>query len=332
MSKIIEVSDLSLKFNIKVNNTIHEFFALKDINLEIYQGDMVGIIGESGSGKSTLALSILNLIQSPGEITKGDIVYLEKDNILTMDPAEMQGLRWKEIATVFQAAQNALNPILKVQDHFDETWIAHKGSIDDSEEYRRHIRNLLSKVRLDESVLDKYSFELSGGQKQRVLIALSLLLEPKIILLDEPTTALDVINQWYILEILKTINEDLGVTLVFMTHDISIIGSLINRLVVMYAGQIVEVGNSKEIYADPRHPYTKDLLASIPSLYDDFENKKHIKGASYDLMSPSDQCRYYERCQLRLENGCKGELENCNKLFELNDNHKVLCFFGGKNE
>lgn len=332
MSKIIEVKDLSLRFNVKVNNQVKSFYALNNVSLDINQGEMIGIIGESGSGKSTLALSILNLIQKPGEITHGEVIYLGKDDILQMNEDQLRNIRWNEVSTVFQAAQNALNPIIKIYDHFLETWEAHNGKVTNIEEYEQHVRQLLSKVRLQFEILDKYSFELSGGQKQRVLIALSLLLEPKIIILDEPTTALDVINQWYILEILQSINEEMGVTLVFLTHDISIIGSMINKLVVMYAGEIVEIGHSKQIYDNPKHPYTIDLLGSVPSLDDDFSVKTYIKGETYDLMNSSDGCRYFNRCTRKTQVNCDGSRPNCEKLFEIDDNQKVLCIHGGRDE
>lgn len=332
MSKIIEVKDLSLRFNVKVNNEVKSFYALNNVSLDINQGEMIGIIGESGSGKSTLALSILNLIQKPGEITKGEVIYLGQSDILKMDEDQLRDIRWNEISTVFQAAQNALNPIIKIYDHFLETWEAHNGRVSDVEKYEQHIRQLLSKVRLQFEILDKYSFELSGGQKQRVLIALSLLLDPKIIILDEPTTALDVINQWYILEILQSINEELGITLVFLTHDISIIGAMIDKLVVMYAGEIVEIGAAKQIYDKPCHPYTVDLLGSVPSLDDDFSVKTYIKGETYDLMSAGDGCRYYNRCQRKDKVNCDGSRKNCSQLFDIDQNQKVLCIHGGQDE
>ncbi|MBB6622099.1 ABC transporter ATP-binding protein [Clostridium gasigenes] len=324
MEKLLECKNITVEFDVKYFNEDKILKAVDNVNLDIYKGEMLGIIGESGSGKSTLASAILNLVREPGRISTGEVVYFNGVNLLSLSENEYNKYRWKDISTVFQAAQNALNPIITIKEHFVETYITHVHKVS-NEVMMKRIKELLDFVRLDEKVLDSYPFELSGGMKQRVLIALSLLLEPKLIILDEPTTALDVITQWYILEILRKINKEKGISIVFLTHDISIIGSMVDRIAVMYAGELVEVGDVLEVYETPKHPYTKALLYAIPSLHDDITTRKSIKGAPINMLDLKNECRFKSRCIYMNKVGCSGTDENSKELIRINDNHYSRC-------
>ncbi|VYU11269.1 ATP-binding cassette domain-containing protein [Clostridium paraputrificum] len=329
MEKLLDCKNITVEFDVKHFNGSKVLKAVDNVTLNINKGEILGIIGESGSGKSTLASAILNLIREPGRISSGEVIYFNGVNLLELSENEYNKYRWKDISTVFQAAQNALNPISTIKEHFLETYKAHVDNVSNEVMIGR-IKEFLEFVRLDEKVLNSYPFELSGGMKQRVLIALSLLLEPKLIILDEPTTALDVITQWYILEILRKINKEKGISIVFLTHDISIIGSMVDRIAVMYAGQLVEVGNILEVYETPKHPYTKALLATIPSLEDDVTTREAIKGAPINMLDLKDECRFKNRCTHRERVGCNGKDENSKELIRINDNHYSRCKYWGE--
>jgi len=317
---------MTVEYEVRNHDENKVLKAVEDVSLTIYKGEMLGIIGESGSGKSTLASAVLNLIREPGRISEGTVTYFNGVNLLALSEKEYRQYRWKDIATVFQAAQNALNPIATVQDHFVETYLAHFPKTPEDQILER-VKELLQFVRLDESVLASFAFELSGGMKQRVLIALSLLLEPKLIILDEPTTALDVITQWYILEILRKINQEKQIAIVFLTHDISIIGSMVDRIAVMYAGQFVEVGAVLDVYEQPKHPYTKALLSAIPSLFDEVTTRRSIKGSPVNMLDLKGECRFKSRCSLMKKVGCNGKEENSDALLETNKNHYSRCAY-----
>lgn len=317
MKPLIEVKDLTIEFFLKNGN----LKACDKVSFTIYKGEIVGIIGESGSGKSTLSYGILNLVQSPGKITSGEVNYYnendEKINLLNLKATDFNDYRWKEIATVFQAAQNALNPVLKIKEHFFETVHAHDKNKSEQEILKK-AGEVLKFVRLDTGVLEYYPHQLSGGMKQRVLIALSLILDPKIIILDEPTTALDVITQWYILDLLKDIHEKLGVTLVFLTHDISVISGIVDRIAVMYAGQLVEYGDVETVFDHPSHPYTKGLLNAIPTLFDDITKRKAIPGSPPNLTQQFTECKFAPRCSFYKDGDCRGNKEKTEMLYDVN--------------
>ncbi|MCR4944951.1 MAG: ABC transporter ATP-binding protein [Clostridium sp.] len=325
MGALIEVKNLTIDFFLG-NNTLR---ACDNVSFTINKGEIIGIIGESGSGKSTLAYGILNLVQNPGKITSGEVIY-HKDNGETINLAdlskdELNEYRWCEIATVFQAAQNALNPVLKIKEHFIETVYAHGKTISE-EEILKRASQVLEYVRLDKGVLEYYPHQLSGGMKQRVLIALSLILDPKVIILDEPTTALDVITQWYILDLLKKIHEDLGITLIFLTHDISVISGIIDRIAVMYAGEIVEYGKVADVFEKQSHPYTKGLLNAIPTLHDDVTERKAIPGSPPNLIQKFTECKFAPRCYKYLNKECTADKKKTESIYQFKDGQYSRCY------
>lgn len=287
--------------------------AVDGVSLSISRGEKLGIAGESGCGKSTLILSLLRLVPPPGRITKGEILYYgweDSPNILSLPESRMRRYRWEQISIVFQAAQSALNPVMRIGDHFVDTFDAH-GIRDRDQAYDR-ARDLLKRVRLNENVLDMYPHQLSGGMKQRVIIALSLILNPKVLILDEPTSALDLLTQKHILDMIKEIGERLGLTMIFVTHDISLLAEIATRIAIMYAGKIVEIAPVQELFYHPRHPYTIGLMKAIPSLIGDITSVTSISGRVPDLTNPPPGCRFHPRCPHATETceSVEPELEN----------------------
>lgn len=266
--------------------------AVDNISFMVDENESLGIAGESASGKSTLGSSFLRAVQPPGEITDGEIT-IDGTEIVGMSNAEFnKKFRWKKIAMIFQGAMNALDPVYKVGDQMREILLQHQSKPirDDL------ITESLNQVGLENDVAKMYPHELSGGMKQRVIIAMALLLKPDIVIADEPTTALDVLVQAQIVNLLKRLKSELGMTIILITHDLGIISEIADKIAIMYAGQFVELGPSSEIYENPKHPYTKALIAAIPRLSDNKKPIEFIKGNPPDLSKTQVGCRYFGRC------------------------------------
>ncbi len=322
---ILEIRNLSIDFKTPRGN----LRAVDHVSFDVYRGEIIGLIGESGSGKTTIVSGILRSVRAPGRIAEGEIIYHKKDgttvDLLKLTDEEFNKYRWTNLTTVFQAAQNVLNPTLRIIDHFVETAIAHDSGMKKDEIVER-ARELLKKVRLEERVLNSYPHQLSGGMKQRVVIALSLLLDPEILFLDEPTTALDVITQWYIIDILRKIHDESGVTMMFCTHDVSIIGSVVDRIGVMYSGQLVEIGDVGDVFLKSTHPYSYGLMKAVPSLHDDISNRRAIPGYPPNLLELSEGCRFAPRCFLKEEGICDGLTGNLDELVSTGEHgQRSLC-------
>ena len=270
-------------------------YAVDDVDFELEHGESIGIAGESASGKSTLGLSIIRMLL--GGTTKGKVDF-DGDSILDMEKSKFDDeYRWKKISMVFQGAMNSLDPVFTIDEQFTEILKQHKYPGD----FKKTISDAMTSVSLDENVLKKYPHELSGGMKQRVVIAMGLLLRPKFVIADEPTTALDVLIQAQIINLLKSLKKD-GMSLMLITHDLSVLSEIADRIGIMYGGQMVEFGSSKQIYKNPKHPYTQGLLDSIPTLKGN--HPKYIKGVPPSLLDAPTQCRFLERCPLAIEK-CK---------------------------
>lgn len=315
--KILQLKNITVEFKLR-NGVLR---AVDNASIDVYEGEILGIVGESGSGKSTLASTILNIVSTPGRISSGEVIYRGMD-VLKMSDEELRCYRWQNVSMVFQAAQNSMNPVLKIKEQILETVFAHK---DISErEVMDKARKLLEYVRLDaEQVLNSYPHQLSGGMKQRTIIAMSLLLDPDIIILDEPTTALDVITQAYIMDILKTIHRDLGITMIFLTHDVSIIGKVADRIAVMYASNVVEIGSVEDAFYRSKHPYTNGLIHAAPSLIDDITCRRAIPGMPPNMMAPPSGCRFNPRCSLCRKKMCTGMTQG--ELKEVTPGHFTTC-------
>ena len=281
----IEISDLSVNYKTS-GKTVH---ALENVEFELEDGESIGIAGESACGKSTLGLTIIRMLQG-GEISSGKILF-NNDSILDMPKSKFDGkIRWKEISMVFQGAMNSLDPVFTIRQQFDELLKQH-GFDDNMEQI---IDDAIRAVNLDHSVLDKYPHELSGGMKQRIVIAMALLLKPKFVIADEPTTALDVLIQAQIINLLKSLKKN-GMSVMLISHDLAILSEVVEKIGIMYGGKMVEFGSSSEIYSNPKHPYTKGLLDSIPTLHQE-KKIEFIHGSPPDLSTPQVGCRFFNRC------------------------------------
>jgi peptide/nickel transport system ATP-binding protein len=266
--------------------------AVDNITFAIGENESLGIAGESACGKSTLGSALLRALQPPGKIVGGNVIISGIDIVRLSDKDFNKSIRWKKISMVFQGAMNTLDPVYKIGDQMREIMQIHqfKGNIDDG------ILESLEQVGLDRDIAKRYPHELSGGMKQRVVIAMALLLKPDIVIADEPTTALDVLVQAQIINVLKRLKKENGMTIILITHDLGIISEIADKIAVMYAGQIVEVGKASEIYENPKHPYTQALISAIPTLNDNKKQIEFIKGNPPDLTRPPSGCRFYERC------------------------------------
>jgi peptide/nickel transport system ATP-binding protein len=263
------------------------------VNFEIAEGESLGIVGESACGKSTLGAALMRSIQSPGRIVEGSIT-LGGDDITKMPSSEFDSkIRWKRIAMVFQGAMNALDPVYTVESQLREILIEHHfrdKKIDDK------IAESLQQVGLDRSIAKRYPHELSGGMKQRVVIAMALLLDPDVLIADEPTTALDMLVQSQIINLLKKLQKEKGITIILITHDLALVSQMTDRIGIMYAGQLVEFSTTKDIYNNPRHPYTQALIEAIPRLRTEDKKIHFVNGSPPSLLSPPTGCRFQERC------------------------------------
>ena len=273
--------------------------AVDEANLALDKGEIVGLAGESGAGKSTLMLAILRLLSPPGRVTAGQILYEGSDVLSISEEKFREQYRWKKLAMVFQGSMNGFTPVFTVGHQIKEVLNVHGRDGNDST-----VNKLLSLVALDETIARRYPHELSGGQKQRAFIAMALALDPDILVADEPTTALDVITQANILNLLKELRKDLGISILLVTHDLAIISELADRLYVMYAGRVVEEGDSAEFFSKPKHPYSEGLVASTPTLTS--KEIHGIPGFMPDLTKLPAGCSFASRCSFVMEK-CRSE-------------------------
>jgi peptide/nickel transport system ATP-binding protein len=269
------------------------------VSFDLHKGETLALMGESGCGKSTLNLALMRLLPSNARVPTGQIVYTQsngmKVDVLKMDQDQLRRFRWSECSMVFQGALNSLNPVIRVRDMFYDTARAHGQPR--HLKVRRQALELFRKVRLDpERVFNAYPHELSGGMRQRVLIALGLLLNPQIVILDEPTTAVDILTQRTIIDVLLSLKSELDFSIVFISHDLSVAAEMADTVATMYAGEIVEIGPVNEMFYRPRHAYTLGLLEAIPRLSAGSEELTSIPGSPPDLIEPPSGCKFHVRC------------------------------------
>jgi peptide/nickel transport system ATP-binding protein len=292
--------------------------AVDGVSFVVDEGDVLGVAGESGSGKSTLGYAILGLVPPPGRIVGGRVI-LDDIELTALSEDELRKIRWSKVSMVFQGALNILNPVMRIGDQMAEILIHHKGI--SKEEALKVVREHLRMVGLPLDVVKRYPHELSGGMKQRVVIAMALLLKPRLVIADEPTTALDVVIQAQIMNLLKQLKEEEKLSMIFITHDLSLIAEIANKIAIMYAGKIVELGSSEDVYAKPLHPYTQSLLNSIPSI----KQRKRlswIPGAPPDLRDPPPGCRFHPRCPFAMD-VCRREEP---PFIEIEKGHYTSCW------
>ncbi len=285
------VNGLSAKYN----SSQGPVYAVDDVDFELEDGKSIGIAGESACGKSTLGLSLIRMLS--GGKAEGEILF-DGNSILEMKESDFdEKYRWKKISMVFQGAMNSLDPVFTIKEQFVEILKQHNFDGD----AKQVILDAIHSVSLDEPILKTYPHELSGGMKQRVVIAMALLLKPKFVIADEPTTALDVLIQAQIVNLLKNLKKD-GMSFMLITHDLAVLSEIADKIGIMYGGHMVEFGSSEEIYKNPKHPYTQGLLESIPTLKGNIP--KYIKGIPPSLLDAPTECRFIERCPLAIEK-CK---------------------------
>ena len=293
--------------------------AVDDVSFEIQEGEAFGLAGESGCGKTTTALTILRLLPSNAEVLGGQILFEGKDLLKMSDEEYRKDIRWKKISVIFQGAMNALNPVIRIGDQIAEAIMLHEDV--SKEEALDRAGKLLDLVGIGASRLDRYHHELSGGMRQRVMIAMALSCNPKFVIADEPTTALDVIIAAQVLKVMKDIQRKLGLSMLVISHDLSMIAEVCERLAIMYAGKIVELGDVITMYKTPLHPYTERLIGAFQSIKNPKKVLTEIPGFPPDLLNPPPGCRFHPRCPYAMD-GCRKEEP---ELIEVEKGHKVAC-------
>lgn len=272
--------------------------AVSNVSFDLHKGETLAVIGESGCGKSSLNLSLIRQIPRTAIIESGSMDYITREgqhiDVLKLSPARLRKFLWSEVAMVFQGAQNALNPVIRIADMVYDTGKAH--GINKAESKKRALR-LFEQVRLDPlRVFNAYPHELSGGMRQRVLLALSLILRPQVVIMDEPTTGVDILTQRSILEVLKELRMQLNFSIIFISHDLAVAAEIADTIATMYAGEFVEMGPVRQVFYNPRHAYTLSLLNAAPRLSAGEEELHSIKGSPPDLIEPPSGCKFHERC------------------------------------
>lgn len=301
-----------------------EFPALQGVSLDIPSNEITAVIGESGSGKSTLGLALLNGVSYPGQITSGTVSYAQYGDVVRMKEKELRKLRGPFVGTVFQASQNAMNPLSRVAQQIVDLGKSHGYRNPRSLLVEAHA--LAKKMSMNaDRVLTAFPHQLSGGMRQRVGLILALILHPQVLLLDEPTTALDLLTQSTVLEIVKAVHRERHLTTILITHDMGVVGEVSDRVVVMYAGCVVEQGPTEEVMRRPRHPYTKALTGAIPRLTGSREKARALKGSPPDLTNiPRVGCVFRDRCEFRME-VCDTIRPSLKTRGELSDSHWTAC-------
>ncbi|QPC84070.1 ABC transporter ATP-binding protein [Phototrophicus methaneseepsis] len=317
---VLDVKNLSVVYH----SPRGDVKATSDVSFQLHSGEALALIGESGCGKTTLSLSLIKMLPGIAEVTQGEVLYTRDGStrdVLNFNDHQMRLYRWQDCAMVFQGAQNAFNPVLKIKDQFLDTARAHEGDADKI--VTKRALELFRLVRLDpQRVLNSYPHELSGGMKQRTLLALGVLLNPQIVILDEPTTALDILTQRAIIDVLNEMQRELGFSIIFISHDLALAAEMADRVATMYAGQIVELGPVNDIFYKPLHPYTLGLLQSVPKLGTTQDDLVSIPGSPPNLINPPSGCKFHPRCPFATEK-C---VQESPPLVEYEEGHSAACW------
>lgn len=315
---VLSVNELTVDFNTSRGN----FQAIQGVSFELKEGEILGIVGESGSGKSVTSLSVMGLLPKGISKVTGGSVYFNGQDLVQLKPKQMRNIRGKDISMIFQEPMTSLNPVYTVGDQIGRIVKNHEAGLSKKKITERVIE-LLTQVGIPrpDEIKDEYPHQLSGGMRQRVMIAMAISCNPKVLIADEPTTALDVTIQAQILELLKELTAERGMSLLLITHDLGVVAEMCDRVLVMYSGRIVEQGEKKAFFNNPKHPYSKGLLASIPEVGKRDQELYYIKG---NVPHPSENisgCRYQGRCEFAFDK-CSVEPE----LLHLKDNRLCRCW------
>ena len=294
-SSILQVVDLTMHYRTRQGDVK----AVDGVSFELHGGEVLGLVGESGCGKTSVAISLMKLLPDNARLIGGQVLF-DGEDLLTMGEDQVRRYRWRRIAMVFQAAMNSLDPVYRVGDQIIEAIDTHFGGTT-REEARTKVAALFETVGLEPSLMDRYPHEYSGGMRQRAVIAMALACDPTVIIADEPTTALDVIVQDRILRELREIQRNLKMSMIYITHDIGVVAEVTDRVGVMYAGRLVELGDSVEIFQNPKHPYTDSLMSSFPSIRGEKRPLTTLPGEPPDLINPPQGCRFHPRCRYATE-------------------------------
>lgn len=311
---VLEVDNLSVEY-MTPSGSVR---AVDNVSFRINKGEVFGLAGESGSGKSTAAMAVMRLLQPPAIITSGSAKF-EGQDIFKMSEDELRAFRWKKIALVFQSAMNALNPVMTVGAQIVDAITAHEN-VSQAQALER-AAELLKLVGIESSRIGSYPHQLSGGMRQRVVIAIALSLKPPLLFMDEPTTALDVVVQKEILQQIAELKEQLGFSILFITHDLSLMLEFCDTIGILYAGRMCEIAAAKPLLADPQHPYTRGLMRSFPELHGVRHRMEGIGGSPPDMAAPPPGCRFHPRCE-DAQPRCKRTLPH---LVHIGANHKSAC-------
>ena len=301
--------------------------AVNDVSYEVYQGETLGVVGESGCGKSITSMSIARLVECPPGKYEGGEILLDGEDMLKVSDQRLREIRGNKISYIFQEPMTSLNPVFKIGYQIEEVLRLHKGM--SKEEARKAAIDALDKVRIPnpERIVDEYPFALSGGMRQRVMIAMALACSPKLLIADEPTTALDVTIQAQVLDLMNNLKKEMDTSIIFITHDLSVIAEMADRVMVMYAGKVVELADVNTIFENPLHPYTKGLIGSRPDMNTNADRLTVIPGNVPDLSKLPEGCSFSPRCAF-CDKKCH---EGMPELVEVEPGHFVRCFYpGGK--
>ncbi|WP_347360279.1 ABC transporter ATP-binding protein [Vibrio vulnificus] len=291
MSQLLEINNLCVDY-VSPNGVAR---AVNNVSLTIAPGETLGLAGESGCGKSTLAFAISRLHKAPALISEGEILYKGQD-VLKMNDRQLRDFRWNDVSVVFQSAMNSLNPVITIGEQLTDVILAHR-KVPYKQAHERAVE-LLKIVGIHGDRMSSFPHQLSGGMRQRVVIAVALALEPKLIIMDEPTTALDVVVEREILNELYELKSKFGFSILFISHDLSLMGEIADRIGVMYAGNLIELGDAQQVFGNPQHPYTKGLISSFPTIHGPKERLYGIPGNPVNLLNIPTGCNFQERCSI----------------------------------